>query len=266
MSALSGKNRAEAWRERLQAFASNPPEEMGDEWGLLLDELGLTPAFYLAVCEVLKQGSWAKARHPRAYVKKAATIEARKMHLSVPLKDDTLECGNPRLVFIAGDALDKCTTREAIEGALEAENREHSKPSLPPMKGRHFVPEQWDEDGEYRIREEEIAENRPSLPNRFWIKHELPPAILTATEQFNLSHNDRHVHANPFYSPDWDKWGREAGLDSWQMKVIWYRKNGISRDIALSDQPDKKSRLELQAAFKRFERTGMKQLRECHQK
>lgn len=49
--ALSEKNRQETWRERLQEFASKPPEEMGDEWGLFLKELGLTNDYYLAVCE-----------------------------------------------------------------------------------------------------------------------------------------------------------------------------------------------------------------------
>lgn len=97
--ALSGRNRQEAWRERLRTFASKPPEEMGDEWGLFLKELGLTCNYFLAVCKVLKQGTWAAARNPRAYVKKAAKTEARKMHLVETPWNDTMEFGDKNLRF-----------------------------------------------------------------------------------------------------------------------------------------------------------------------
>ena len=251
---LSDKNPQEALRVRLRKFASKPPEEMGDEWGLFLEELGLTNSYYLAVVEVLRQGRWATAENPRAYVKKAATIEARKMHLSIPHKDDTLESGDPHLVFMGGNALDKSSTREATKKALVAENREHGKPPIPPMKGKHFVREQYGP--EYRINELLIEENKPR-----------PDALyLRQVEEFNRSQNERHIHVQPKWKLDWERLAREAGFDSWEIKVLSYRKVGMSRDVALSQQPDEISRKALQAAWKRFDRTGMKRLQECTNK
>jgi hypothetical protein len=156
--ALSGKNRQEAWRERLQAFASKP-EEMGDEWGLLLKELGLRDGYYLAVRKVLGQGGWVKAESPRAYVKRAATIEARKMHLSIPHKDDTFECRDSHLVFDDGTG----HFNERMECAqLKAEHRYHAE-----------------------IKAEMLEECKPKLPDDWWIEQEPPAWYLQYVEDFN---------------------------------------------------------------------------------
>ena len=160
---------------------------------------------------------------------------------------------------MAGNDLDRNTRREAVEAALVAENREHGKQPPPPMKGRHYVAEQFSAE----FREEKVWESRPALPHDWWIKEDPPSWYLQQVETFNRSHNDRHITVQPAYTPDWEKWAQKAGLDSWQLKVLEYRKDGVSRDGALDDQPDEDSRKALQAAWKRLDRSGMKKLKEC---
>jgi hypothetical protein len=266
MGASASKNRQEAWRKRLQAFASNP-EGMGDEWGLFLKELGLTHGYYLAVYEVVKQGRWATAKYPRAYVKKAATLLARKMNLSIPHKIDTFECRDSRLVFMDGNLLDRCTTREKIEDTLEAENRENGKPPLPPMRGRYLDPEPDHEAREEReYRAEMIAADKPRLPHDWYIRHDPSAEDLQYAEDFNNGQDEEYIHVQPRYKLDLERLAREAGFDSWELKVLEYRTVGMSRDVALGQQPDELSRKALQAAWKRFDRTGLKRLQECRKK
>jgi hypothetical protein len=70
-----------------------------------------------------------------------------------------------------------------------------------------------------------------------------------------------HFHAKPQAKPDWRSWAEAAGLDHWEKRVLEYRLSGAGREVALSSQPDEESRKALQAAWKRFERTGMERLR-----
>lgn len=251
--ASPGKSRQEAWREKFQEFASKPPEEMGDEWGLFLKELGLTHGHYLAVCEVLKQRRWATAKYPRAYVIYAATIEARKMHLSIPHKDDTLEFGKSPLVFMGGDELDRGTTRKGIEAALDSEDREHGAARPKRLKGKHYVAEQFSHEA-YEKEEmalEEAANSGPFWPSDCWI---MQPYWVKAHDGIH----DVAVHTN---QRDWRKVGERAGLDPWEFKVLEYRRQGTSRDKAMKRQPDEGSRKAIQAAWKSMDRTGWSKVR-----
>jgi hypothetical protein len=45
--------------------------------------------------------------------------------------------------------------------------------------------------------------------------------------------------------------------------VFEYRANGVSRDRAISQQLDEQSRKALQAAWRKFDRTGMSRLRDA---
>lgn len=230
------KSDQEAWREKLQEFASKPPGEMGDEWGLLLKKLGLTYDYYLAVCEVLKQGRWATAKYPRAYVKYAATIEARKMHLSIPHKDDTLEFGDSSIEFWGGTGE---FDRLIAHAQLESEEQDTAD-----MKAEMFEMEM------------------PSLPLDWWITQEPSAWHLQQVEEFNETHSEQHIHAQHPGKFDWPRLAREVGLDPLEERVLLYRKQGISRESALYEQPDEQSRKSLQAAWKRFDRTGMKRIQE----
>ena len=238
--ASPGKSRQEAWREKLQEFASKPPEEMGDEWGLFLKELGLTHGYYLAVCEVLKQGRWATAKYPRAYVKYAATIEARKMHLSIPHEDDTLECRDSNLEFAGGVRdFDRNTARVQFEA--------HAR-------------------YEAKIKAQMYDEQKPRLPADWWIEQEPDALYLSAVEEFNRSQNEQHIHPRTKFALDWKRLAGEAGFDPWELRVLEYRRAGTSRDMALVQQPNESSRKALQAAWRQFDRTGMKRLQECIKK
>jgi hypothetical protein len=79
--------------------------------------------------------------------------------------------------------------------------------------------------------------------------------------QINESTDEVHFHPQPQVKPDWGSWAEAAGLDQWEKRVLEYRLSGAGREIALARQPDEESRKALQAAWKRFERTGMERLR-----
>lgn len=250
--ASPGKNLQETWRDRLRTFASKPPEEMGDDWGLFLRQLGLTNGYYLAVYEVLKQGRWEAAPYPRAHVKKAATIEARKMHLSIPHKDDSFECRDSHLEFAGGIGDFDRNTNELqfkdylrYEAETEARDIEESKPEFPAELMSLQEPRWW---------EMVAIEGGPPLAYRTldgWFRGPKGPRIQLQKDVLQF---------------DWEKWTQRAGLDSWENKVALYRRDGLSRECALAQQPDEQSRKALQAAWRRFDRTGMKKLRECVRK
>lgn len=257
--ALSERNRQDAWRERLQEFASNPPEKMGDEWGVFLKELGLTQSYFLAVHEVLKQGRWKTALHQSAYVKKAAMTEARKMHLSIPHLDDTFELGKSPLVFMGGNELNRGTTRKGIEAALGAEYREYGKPHPTRIKGRHFVAEQFDPDEEVLWKEEQAREIRQSWPSDCWAVQQISKGLLSALKAHYADNPDEFLAWKiSLERRDWKKLGKKAGLDPGEAKVLQYRADGISREQAMEQQRSEVARKAIQAAWKRFDRTGKK--------
>jgi hypothetical protein len=88
----------------------------------------------------------------------------------------------------------------------------------------------------------------------------------SAIEEFNSSTDEYHLHVQPFVHVDMEKWGELAGFDEWEMKVLRYRLNEISRDQALVEQPDEASRKAIQAAWRRYDRTGKQRLREVAEK
>ena len=177
----------QSWRELCERVAAQ--SELSEDLAQLTELLKLPLSCCLAVRKVLQEGNWRKAQSARAYIKKAAMRQARKMYLAVPLQDDTLECGGAPLVFMGGNDLDGATTRVGIEAALENEYREVGKPRSSRMKGAHLVPEQFDPDNKVLDREMEAAESRQSWPSDCWIKQ-------------------KEMH----WKRDWKKWEREPGL------------------------------------------------------
>ena len=252
----------------MHEFASKPPEEMGDEWGLFLKELGLTHGYYLAVCEVLKQGRWATAKHPTAYVKKAALTEARKMHLVERPENDTLECRDRHLVFV-GDFGEP--DPEDRKGISELELRTN----------RFAERAQFMADALYcaRVEAKTREEDKPSFPAklmswqepRWWQIAGTPegtrPLAYRTLDGFHYGVTGPRANLQKSeFRCDWEKWAQEAGLDSWELKVALYRRDGVSRDSALAQQPDEHSYLALQAAWRSFDRTGKKRFRDSVRK
>jgi hypothetical protein len=57
-----------------------------------------------------------------------------------------------------------------------------------------------------------------------------------------------------------------AGFDEWEMRVLRYRLGEVSRDEALAEQPNDASRKAIQAAWRRYDRTGKQRMREVAEK
>src|SRR5205823_4899126 len=58
----------------------------GDEWHNLAKQLKVDLSHIPALIEVLRQGRWRNAGHPRAYVKKALDVEVVRMGIEDPLE------------------------------------------------------------------------------------------------------------------------------------------------------------------------------------
>jgi hypothetical protein len=223
------------WLNRLGALASIDPDQMGDEWESLLKDLGLPLSSWLPVFEVLKQGRWRNAGDPRAYVKTVAKREAQKLGLAKP-KDVMFE-------------------------SYQEADTQHDGVFVPAT----VVPEQHGEEWEDEMRRERLGSAyrevrlvpRPDL----MVLEEPPDWYARQVEEINAGSNDRHIHLQPKYVPDWEKWAATAGLDSWERRVLTYQRHGMSRERALAEQPDEISRKALQAAWKRFDRNGRERLK-----
>jgi len=252
----------EAWMALIRRAAANGPDKLSDELVSVLEFLNLPLSYSLAVQKVLSEGNWASAKHPRAYIRSAAITQARKMHLSVPQRNDTLECGDPHLVFLGGDELDSATTPENIERAIEEDRLERGGPRAPRLKGRHFSLDQIDPSEEVLDREIEAAENRFAWTKDWWTQIPMPVPPLHVRREFHRKHPDAVMIDGPIIKRDFSGIAKQAGLDSWESKVLEYRGEGVSRDWALSEQPNEASRKALQAAWRRFDRGGLKKLQE----
>jgi len=221
-------NSRQDWRILCELVASQA--ELSEELALLTELLGLPLSCCLAVHQVLREGNWKNSTYPGSYIMKAARTLARK--------DDTLECGGGPLVLMDGAELDK--RWDGYKLAPISEDVDGPRPiPIRPLKGKHYVRAQFAPDEEVLWREEEARERGP-----FW------PNDCKAMGLFR----------------DWRKLGEKAGLDAWENKVLQYRRRGISREKAMELQPDEVSRKALQAAWRRFDRTGLKKVRDSFDK
>jgi hypothetical protein len=108
-----------------------------------------------------------------------------------------------------------------------------------------------------------------SLSERLWAKLpaslkvsiDLPEQIKQQIDNYNARVRDHHIHAKPVTMVNLGEWGRLAGFDDAEALVLEYRSCGVSRDNAMAEQPDESARKKLQAAWKRFDRTGKNRLR-----
>lgn len=254
---LGGK----AWIDRFQQVALQA--DLTDDLVSLVKLLELPISCCMAVHEVLREGNWRAAQHPKAYLKTAAMTQARRMRLSIPHKDDTFECGETPLVFMAGGSLDRGTNRKAIEAALDSEDHEHSTARPKKLKGKHYVSAQFDPDNEVLERELGAAENGLSWPSDCWTKPQIPKRLVSAMKaQFADNPDEFLAWKISQERRDWQKLGKKAGLNFWEIKVLEYRSEGTGRDRAMELQPDARSRLAIQAAWKRMERTGWSKVKQ----
>ncbi len=104
------------------------------------------------------------------------------------------------------------------------------------------------------------------VPNSLKTIIEPPAEYRRAVEAFNASTSELHIHPRPAIGIDLGKWAKQAGFDEWEMRVLDYQLESVSREKALDEQPDETARKALQAAWKRYDRTGKQRLREFAEK
>jgi hypothetical protein len=242
------------WLGVLETAAKLEAEQSSAVWVWLMQELRLGPQYFLAIREAVRQGRWRTAKNPKAYIKTVAKREAMSMGL---VKEDS---GN--LVPIGRTRSDS----EEISGEEALEYLGHQYDSHDAAKG---------EDGVWRAGAgagRDYGDPREEYESyRDWLVSAVP-AGLTVVQQpsqedkrlideINASTDEVHFHARPMARPDWRTWAQAAGLDEWEKRVLGYRLTGTSRERAMALQADEESRKALQAAWKRFDRTGMERLR-----
>jgi hypothetical protein len=251
------------WIAILEAASSSPPSAMEDEWDWLMQELGLPYEHYEALLEAIKQGRWRQAKNPKAYVKTVAKREAIKMGLDDAPSNECV----PASAFKGPDG-SQIPYEQAIESLIYDSGTSDTMKSADGVWRRgggrddlDYGP--YDEDGD-RITSEEAF--LIELPEELKIITEPSPEYKTMIDRFNGSNNEYHIHLTPLVQLNWQKWAALADFDEWECQVLSCRTSGKSRERALAEQLDEHSRKALQAAWKRFDRTGMVRLKQAIKK
>lgn len=246
------------WMAVLETVSQRPPDECNAEWEWLMEQLGLRPEYFLAIYEAVRQGRWRGARDPKAYLKTVAKRKAAAMELPAE--------GDARLVF-PGEM------KDVDGGKLSQEERlgymQHEVDSVEPLKGAGGI---WRPGGgldayykeEMENEDEDLPEqahlSRSKVTRRFSQVIAPPKALAALIHEINASTSKVNIQLRLGPKTDWGKWARAAGLDRWERKVLDYKLKGVSRDGAMKAQPDETSRKSIQAAWRRFDRNGIKRL------
>ena len=247
------------WITILEAASVSPPDELNAEWEWLIHELGLPLDWWLAVREAIQQGRWRKAKNPRGYVKTVAKREAIKLGL-VESKDSELVLVSPRTRKNGVEV-----TQQEVLGELV-----HALGGSEAVKGADGVWRRGSGTEDYGDREEWEYEFDSAwdyllskLPDDLRIENKPSPEKKAAYDRFNALSDDFYLPMPTSVTPNWKAWAERAGLDEWEQLALECRVSRKSREKALAEQPDESSRKALQAAWKRFDRTGMERLRDA---
>jgi hypothetical protein len=246
----SSSTKAE-WLGVLETAAKLSVEQSSAIWVWLMQELRLGPQYFLAIREAVQQGRWRTAKNPKAYLKTVVKREALKMGLVDETSDDLVTIGGSR------SEDEEATSEEALE------HLEHRYGSRSAAKGADGVWRAGGGGGVDPLGRQESYRGRlmAGVPDELTVLEQPSEEYKAVLDDINESSDEVHFHAKPQAKPDWRSWAEAAGLDPWEKRVLEYRLSGTSREIALARQPDEESRKALQAAWKRFERTGMERLR-----
>ena len=245
----SASTKAE-WLGVLETAAQLSVEHSSAVWVWIMQELRVGPRYFLAVREAVQQGRWRTAKNPKAYLKTVVKREALKMGLVEGTSDD--------LVTVGGSSDDEKATSEEV-----LEHLEHQYCSRNAAKGADGVWRVGGGGGGDPLGRQKSYRGRlmAGVPDGLRVVEQPSEEYKAVLDQINESTDEVHFHAQPVAQPDWRSWAEAAGLDQWEKRVLEYRLSGAGREIALARQPDEESRKALQAAWKRFERTGMERLR-----
>jgi hypothetical protein len=230
--------------ERVAAYScDDPSDELGAVMALLNIEIESTLIGRQLVQGVLAECPWREASSPKEYVRTVVTARAPKTHIDRPKpglvkskagRPRSYSTGRkrpgPRFTSLANNELDQ------LYGDSPVSDRAHDN-------------------------EHEADRNCVFMPREYLKPPDLPAGYVRAVEEFNRNHHDRHIHLPPLVY-NWKKLAEDAGLSSGEVMVVEYQSRGLSRDAALAEQPNDMARKELQAAWKRYDRSGKKKLRE----
>lgn len=239
------------WITILETISKSQPDACNAGWEWLMAQIGLGPEYFLAIHEAVRQGRWRTAENPRAYLKTVAKREAWRMGL---LSEDS----GDELVFMDGD--EELSSEEKLDFAL------HKQDAIAPLKDKDGI---WrsgpgrdrkfdDPRSEHETYEDFLVSYLPSNLQQFMAP---PDGLKVLVEHINASTDEVHLHLRNATLPDWARWAERAGLDEWEKRVVEYKLARVSRERALHEQIDEASRKALQAAWKRFERSGIERLR-----
>jgi hypothetical protein len=232
----------ERWIAILESVACSRPDKIDGEWSWLLEQLGLPNDYFLGVLEAIQQGRWRFAKNPRSYIKTVARREGAKMGLRP-------------------DHSEKLLPSVALEAIA------HISATSEATKGQDGIWKQgrgWDDeynDPRYGISFREYLLNR--VPQELKEITEPSESYKALLDQINRNTNEFHLHASPSITAKWDKWAESAGFDDWDRLVLQHKLKGVSRERALEAQMDERSRKALQAAWKKFDRTGTRRLQKA---
>jgi hypothetical protein len=226
---------------RLLERAAGQPGELDDgEWILLMKALRLPLYYQPAVCAALKQDRWRSAKRPVAYIKAVTEREAVNLGLADDLREGLKLV--PSVTGADGEDLSQDAAIDALEFRYTSTHKVGGK-------WRAATGTDWDNDDNLTTGEKLINQLPEDLRGTFeWTDYE---------RQVQEDHGWT-VSADPIPIPLWDKIAKRAGLDTYEQKVLEYKSQGISRDRALQFQPSEKSRKQLQAAWRRFDRKSDK--------
>lgn len=250
------------WIAILEAASQSPPTELTDEWDWLLEQLGLPPDFFLALLGAIGQGRWRTAKNPRSYLRTVAKREAAKMDLIEKPASDSI----PGRAFV-GDGGSEIPYEEALESLI------HRSSTSEAMKDDDGIWRggDWDSDWEDETWRHEFDTYGDfllsKLPEDF--KSQMCVSVdMTSFSGHSIDPISRLAPsaAEPVVRPNWEKLSEIAGFDEWDRLVLKYRLEGKSRDKAMSESCDEGTRKALQAAWRKFDRTGLKRLQEVIKK
>jgi hypothetical protein len=249
------------WLTVLEIASQSLPDEINEHWEWLIDQLGLSCDLFPAVLIAIQQGRWRTAQNPRAYIRVVARREAKKLEPipsdnGVVTLHDEPKNGKPFSFDVASDQLLLEGSSTASKGAGGIWRRGSGRTD------DHIIEDEENPRAGVTYREFLFSHVPQNL------KHvEQPPAEYQAfIEELNNASTEHHYEAKPSTHLDWAGWAAAAGFDEWEYLVLTCKLDQVSRERALSEQSSEKDRKALQAAWRRFDRTGMDRLREAAKK
>ena len=219
-------------------------------WIWLMKEVLDLPLSHLeAVHETLKQGRWRKADDPKPYIKTVAKREAARMEIT--------NYPGEHLHFLVPAICDEEGRQLSHDDYIDYRSYNGPVREGGIWKSRNpdfYREEEHGEEGELLTRRERLLKK---VPEELKATEELPEEIKDILEEINSQLKDHHLSTDPVIALLWHKVAVKAGLDEAETRVLAYRLQGVSRDCACEMQSSDEERRKIQAAWKRFQRTGL---------